>query len=170
MSLPTRQALDLLDTHGPQLFRLLYRLTLRHDVAEDLLQELMCSLLKSETCWAAHDPLAYASRMAMNLAFTWRRKREPAVTAEPQEAPETASPLQGILRQEEYDQALKALSELSDLTRECLVLRYLQGESPDAIARQMGKTSAQVRALCSKGLSELRKRLGAESPADSEKV
>ncbi len=34
-----RDLLDFLDTSGPYLLRLLYRATLREDVAEDLLQE-----------------------------------------------------------------------------------------------------------------------------------
>lgn len=164
MNPPTYRALDLLDRHGPQLFRLLYRLTLSHDAAEDLLQELMCMLLKSEACWTAENPTAYASRMAMNLAFQWRRRNERALTTQPSPTAEAvASPLQTVLRQEEVELALRALSDLSELTRECLVLRYLQAESPDSIARLLGKTSAQVRAICSKGLCELRKRLDAES-------
>ena len=59
-------------------------------------------------------------------------------------------------------------SRLSDLiygrlkrsAREVLVMRYIQQQSYDDIARQMGKTSHQVRAMCSRSIGRLRDMLG----------
>lgn len=156
-----QQALSLLDSHGSQLYRLLFKMTLRADVAEDLLQELFVSLANSKAWGHASDPAAYAFRVAINLACRWRR-RNPQLKALPaaEEKPSPAlSVLEGLVRREESELALQALAGLSELARECLVRRYLHHESTESIAGQLGKTAHQVRALCSKGLAELRQRM-----------
>ena len=68
-----RKILQLLDTSGPRLHRLLTRLTRREDVVGDLLQELFTRLWSSNGFDEAQDPYAYAYRAAVNLAFEWRR-------------------------------------------------------------------------------------------------
>ena len=54
------------------------RLTLRRDVAEDLMQELFLKLSNSNGLDRANQPAAYAYRSAINLAFDWRRKNKRA--------------------------------------------------------------------------------------------
>jgi DNA-directed RNA polymerase specialized sigma24 family protein len=54
------------------------------------------------------------------------------------------------------EQVLDALPFLSELNGQVLVLRYLQQQEYDEIARQLGKTAHQVRGLCSRALSQLR--------------
>src|SRR4051794_7288180 len=66
----------ILDAHGPALHALLLRLTLRQDVADDLLQELFVKLAGSRSFRAAIDPVAYVKRAAVNLALDWRRARQ----------------------------------------------------------------------------------------------
>jgi DNA-directed RNA polymerase specialized sigma24 family protein len=68
------ELLDLLDKFGAGLHALLTRLTLREDVAEELLQDLFIKLQGAKDqgridCW-----YAYARRTAINLAFDWRRQ------------------------------------------------------------------------------------------------
>ena len=48
---------EFLDAHGDTLFRLLYRVTLRADVSEDLMQELFLKLKASEEFHNAIYPL-----------------------------------------------------------------------------------------------------------------
>lgn len=67
------QLLELLDQSGASLLALLTRLTLRQDVAEELMQDLFLRLSSAKDqggidCW-----YAYARRTAINLAFDWRR-------------------------------------------------------------------------------------------------
>jgi RNA polymerase sigma factor (sigma-70 family) len=160
-----RQAQDLLDRHGAGLYRLLVRLTLRADVAEDLLQELAVSLLSTEPWRQARDPAAYVFRMAIHLAFRWRKREARREAAElPAElgGPEE-SPVDRLVDAENRQRLLAALDELPELSRQCLVLRYLREESPESIAGQLGKTAHQVRALCSKGVAALRARLASPS-------
>lgn len=69
------ELLELLDRSGAGLYALLTRLTLREDVAEELMQDLFLKLNGAENqggidCWCA-----YARRTAINLAFDWRRRQ-----------------------------------------------------------------------------------------------
>lgn len=74
------QITDLLRSEGDRLYRLLWRLTQREDVAEDLLQELTLKLAESDGFGVSDQPYAYARAAAVNLACDWRRRKraEPA--------------------------------------------------------------------------------------------
>jgi RNA polymerase sigma factor (sigma-70 family) len=152
----------LLAQHGRQLFALLVRLTLRYDVAEDLLQELFCRLATSPSFQQAENPLAYAHRTATNLAFDWRRSKKHLTAtdgncehfASPQK-----SPLTDLIRREELDQVLSILATLPSPGREIIVLRYLERESYETIANNLSKSTHQVRALCFKAITRLRRLL-----------
>ena len=69
MNQTTDTALAFLAEHGPRLHAILLRLTLRADVAEDLMQDLFCKLAENQRFATAASPVAYATRMATNLAF-----------------------------------------------------------------------------------------------------
>jgi len=160
--------LDLLETAGTRLHVLLVRLTLREDVAEDLMQELFLRLSQANGFRQADDPAAYARRAAVHLAFDWRRRqardRTPGPISTEREA-DTPSPLSCLIQHEEYERVLGSLDKLSELGRDVLLLRYLEQESYEAIARQLGKTPHQVRALCHKAIARLRMLLY-EDPAE----
>ncbi len=150
---------SLLETHGARLHALLFRLTLRHDAAEDLLQDLFCKLAQSERFSQADDRLAYAIRMATNLAFDHRRSRRRRETAELVEEPVGAgqsSPLADLVRREELEEVLDAVGRLGSPGRELIVLRHLERQSYEEIARQINKTAHQTRALAHKALEKLR--------------
>ena len=153
--------LHLLETEGQRLHRLLTRLTVRADAADDLLQELFLKLRSSTGFRDATDPTAFAVRTAVNLAFDWRRKqcRRREVAAVLEEVA-VSDPLAKLVQRDELDAVLIALAELPDSVRLCLVLRHLEQIDTADIARQLGKTPHQVRALCAKGIARLRQRLG----------
>ena len=67
--------LELLQRSGARLHALLVRVTLREDVAEDLLQELFLRLDASAGFYEASSREAYAQTAAIRLAFDWRRAR-----------------------------------------------------------------------------------------------
>jgi RNA polymerase sigma-70 factor (ECF subfamily) len=157
---PTQRLLILLKSEGPRLHRLLTRLTLRADAADDLLQELFLKLRASSGFRAASDPTAFAVRAAVNVAFDWRRKTQRR--RETSAIPDRAVPhdrLANLVQCEELDQVLIALADLPETERICLVLRHLEQVETNAIAMQLGKTPHQVRALCAKGVAKLRERL-----------
>jgi RNA polymerase sigma factor (sigma-70 family) len=154
-----KELLELLDKSGADLFALLTRLTLREDVAEELMQELFIKLNNSTGIGKVANWNAYARRSAINLAFDWRRGQKQTVLTLGQVAEPVSnddSPLRKLVHSEEIQQTLDAIGRLKKASREVLVMRYLQQESYDNIAEQLGKTSHQVRALCSRAIRHLR--------------
>lgn len=155
--------LQLLKTHGAELHALFTRLTLRADVAEDLLQELFLKLRDVEGFSNATNRVAYAFRTAIHLALDWRRSRRPLQHLGDEPAAASLSPADALIRAEELEEVLEAVDELSPIDREIVVLHYLQHESYAEIAERLGKTEHQVRGLCHKALGRLRARLIAPS-------
>lgn len=158
-----KEILELLDRSGAELYTLLTRLTLREDAAEELMQELFIKLSNSRALAGAANREAYARRMAINLAFDWRRSQRRAALRLEQvrrEEPSDETPLAKMIKTEELRDTLDAVSRLRKTYREALVMRYIQQQSYDDIAEQIGRTSQQVRAMCSRALSHLRKLTG----------
>jgi RNA polymerase sigma-70 factor (ECF subfamily) len=169
------ELLALLDRFGAGLHALLTRLTLREDVAEELLQDLFIKLQGAKDqgrieCW-----YAYARRTAINLAFDWRRRQATRRTCSLDElserASETDGPLGKLIASEELEQVLAAIDRLGGPSREVFVMRYIQQSSYEEIAGQLGKTVHHVRAMCFRAMSTLRDVLGCDpSPADGKEV
>ena len=157
--------LQLLDTSGERLHRLLGRLTRRQDVVGDLMQELFIRLWNSRALDEADDPFAYAYRAAINLAFEWRRKQKTTcqLSRGNRNAPkDNTSALGKMIRAEELEQVLDATSKLSDLARDVVVMHYIEQDSYEEIGRRLGKKPQYMRALCAKAMAELREMLAKE--------
>jgi RNA polymerase sigma factor (sigma-70 family) len=153
--------LDVLQCQGRLLYALLYRLTLRHDAAEDLLQEMFVKFMSYDRLDCVENVHAYLCRCAINLAFDWRRRRQPTVDiAQVSQTPgQQPGPLSRVIQIEQLEQVFRAMDGLNGSIREVVVLHYIQHEDYETIARQLGKSQHHVRALCSKGLAQLRKRI-----------
>jgi RNA polymerase sigma-70 factor, ECF subfamily len=160
--------LSILDKHGAELYALLTRLTLRADVAGDLLQDLFVKLKDADGLRRANNPKAYVFRAAIHLAFDWRRQRRLTEPLTGDVADAESSPLDRLIDSEEMEQIVEGMQQLSPLAREIMVLRYLQHEEYAGIADQVGKTEHQVRALCAKAIGQLRNLLQ-PAPGKSQK-
>ena len=154
------ELLELLEKSGASLYALLTRLTLREDVAEELMQELFLKLNGAKDqggidCW-----YAYARRTAINLAFDWRRRqkirRSCSLNGLLERASDDRAPLSRLIESEELEQVLAAIGRLHGASRKAFVMRYLQQDSYEKIAEQLGRTVHQVRALCYRAMSTLR--------------
>ena len=166
------ELLELLDKSGAELFTLLTRLTLRQDVAEELMQELFIKLSHSRGPDKTANWDAYARKAAVNLAFDWRRSRkraEPKLEQVHEQAPNDESPLGKLIHSEELAETLNAIERLNKASRQVLVLRYIEQKSYEDIAGQLGKSSHHVRALCSRAMSRLRDILGCNHRQISQK-
>lgn len=155
-----RKLLEILEVDGRQLHLLLARLTLREDVAEDLMQELFLKLQRSCGFLQAKYPRAYVRQAAIHLAFDWRRRQQRRLDVECLDLdPKTNTPslLDKLVDGEEVEQIIEALDHIPAVARDCVLLRYLQQEEYDTIADHLGKTPHQVRAICYKAISQLRK-------------
>ena len=160
-----KKILQLLDTSGERLHRLLGRLTRREDMVGDLLQELFIRLWNSKAFDKAEDPFAYAYRTAINLAFEWRRKQKAMCQISHENCPapkDNPSALGKMIQAEELEQVLDAASKLTDLARDVVVMHYIEQDSYEEIGRRLGKKPQYIRALCAKAMAELREMLAKE--------
>jgi RNA polymerase sigma factor (sigma-70 family) len=167
------ELLGLLDRSGPALHALLTRLTLSPDVAEELMQELFIKLNTARNGRSVENWDAYAHRAAINLAFDWRRKRSAATLALdriPQPVCTANSPLSRLVEAEELEETLDAISRLKETSRRVLVMRYIQQESYDDIAEQLGRSPHHVRALCARAMDRLRNTLIRGRPHSAKEV
>ena len=160
-----KKILQLLDTSGERLHRLLGRLTRQEDVVGDLLQELFIRLWNSRVFDKAEDPFAYAYRAAINLALEWRRKQKATCQISQENCPapkDNPSALGKMIQAEELEQVLDAASRLTDLARDVVVMRYIDQDSYEQIGRRLGKKPQYMRALCAKAMAQLREMLAKE--------
>jgi RNA polymerase sigma-70 factor (ECF subfamily) len=105
---------------------------------------------------------AYAYRSAVNLAFDWRRRNtQNTVSIEQISEPtsQEASPLDSTIQTEELEEILNAVGQMDGTSRDAFVMRHIQQQSYDTIAKVLGQTEHQARALCHKGLQRLRQLL-----------
>jgi RNA polymerase sigma-70 factor, ECF subfamily len=163
------EAARLLTKHGRHLHALLTRLTLRADVAEDLLQDLFCRLSENDRFAQATSPPAYAVRVATNLAFDHRRRQKRVQRAEAKShkvVSNDLSPLVNAQRREDLDQVLDAIDRLPHASRHIVVMRYLERQDYQMIGQELGKSPHQVRALCHKAIRALRTLLDDEGTSN----
>ena len=159
----SHELLEFLDRSGVYLYTLLARLVLRHDIADDLMQELFIKLSNSGSFENAEDKKAFARRAAINLAFDWWRKekRESRLLDDaPKPDINYNSPLDKLIAAEQLEKVFNGIGQLKGACREAFVMRHIQQESFQDIAEQLGKSEHQVRALCHKAMGKLLQILG----------
>ncbi len=157
-----KKILELFETSGPRLHRLLGRLTLCEDEVGDLLQELFLRLWNSKSFDKARDPFSYAYRAAINLAFEWRRDRKDSFQPLEDDCPaaEVGSPaLRKMIVDEELQQVLDATMQLSNLARDVVVMHYIEQESYEEIAKRLNQKPQYLRALNAKAIAKLKELL-----------
>jgi RNA polymerase sigma-70 factor (ECF subfamily) len=149
--------LQLLEQSGPRLLGMLTRLTLNQDTAEELMQELFIRLFEIKHSENIENLQAYACRTAINLAFDRRRKQRSLAAVPDNQTDLRIPPVDlRLIQAEQLNQVLNAIEHLSGLTRECVVLRYMEQMDDNEIAERIHKNTQQVRGLCSKGIQRIR--------------
>jgi RNA polymerase sigma-70 factor, ECF subfamily len=154
--------LRLLDEYGVRLHALLTKITLREDVAEELLQELFLKLFNSDGFSKAPHPEHYLFRSAINLSFDWRSRVKDSMKVAPLTGQEPCSrppPLDRMLHREAMERVMLVVEQLPPADRSLVVLRFLDGSSYEELAEQMESTPHRVRAHCSRVMARLRKQL-----------
>jgi RNA polymerase sigma-70 factor (ECF subfamily) len=159
-----------LEAHAPAVHALLLRLTLRRDVADELLQDLF--VRAASRAAGVDNPGAYLRRAAVNLAMDWRRTRgrqRVAAAAELPDVPDErarTSPAQAVENAETVARILDAAARLGEPSRAAFALRFVQGESYDAIGAAIGgRTAHQARGLCHAAVTEIRRKLAVRQVA-----
>ncbi|MBL7214472.1 MAG: sigma-70 family RNA polymerase sigma factor [Phycisphaerae bacterium] len=164
MNTKQRLLLKFLEASGPGLHGMLTRLTLDETVAEELMQNLFIRLFEIKHLEKIENLHAYACRIAINLAFD-RRRQHRSFSEIPDSRPDLRIPRvdRRLIQAEEIAKILDAAQQLSGLTRECFVLRYIEQMEYAEIAKRTQKNPQQVRALCSKGTQRIRQILNEQN-------
>ena len=168
MSNKQNNILELFEKSGPRLHRLLGRLTLNEDEVGDLLQELFLRLWNSKSFEKANDSFSYAYRAAINLAFEWRRNRKFSFQSIENDCHVqiNSSALGKMIAGEELQQVLDATMQLSDLSRDVIVMHYIEQESYEEISKRLGKKPQYLRALNAKAIASLRELLASNENSE----
>lgn len=158
-----QKVLALLESSGPGLHALLGKLTLSEDTVGDLIQELFLRLSQSKGFARADDPVAYAYRAAINLAFEWRRKTKKIRFESLDESftpvSNKPSPLTEMIQAEKLVQVLDVMPRLNTLAQEVVTMRYIEEVSYDTIAQRLGKKPQHIRSVSAKAIARLRQLL-----------
>ena len=165
MGKDSQKLLELLEQKGKTFYTLFLRLTLNEQTAEELLQDLFVKLYKSSKYSEIENLYAYAYRCAVNLITDYyRRNKRPIVSLDEIEAslPASDCPVSEVIKREEIDRLLFAVSRLKWNLKQVIVMRYIEQQSYDQIAKTINKDAHKIRALCSKGIKKLRKSYGVD--------
>lgn len=159
----------LLERSGPTLHTVLLRLTLNEHAAEDLMQELFCRLCNVKDLSKIRNLDAYARQVAVHLAYDWLRDRKRKFLSLSETGIDPISPTVPIRPevQERLQEILDAAAWLEGLMWDCFVMRYIEQMKHDEIAARLGKSSQQVRGLCSKAVRKIRDRINQKSTGSS---
>ena len=150
-------AWKVLQDHGPAAHALLLRLTLRPDVADDLLHELFVRTARK--IGGAENAGGYIRRVAINLAMDWRRRERRAKRTQPPPSRNIADPLKSATEAEDVERILDAAANLTELERDAFLLHYVQQESYEAVGRTLNRSPHQARGLCHAAVKRIREQL-----------
>ena len=153
----------LYDHYQPSVYRFLFYRTRSTTLAEDLTSETFFRALRSMQSfrWQGKDFGAWLMTIARNLAtdhFKAGRTRLEMTTEDMSPHDDaTEGPESMVLAGLTNEILLKALTELPDEQRDCLVMRFLQGMSIAETAAVLGRSDGAVKQLQLRGVRNLAK-------------
>ena len=152
--------------HGPAVRGYLYAMLRRHDLADDLAQEVFCRAWESRGRYEEQGHArAYLLRIADRLACDQSRRggREatlhPDVWREMQLADKQRTPEERAVDGEAAGRLHAALDEITPMQRRVLLLRFYGQMSFQEIADAVDCPLGTALSHCQRGLESLRKRL-----------
>jgi RNA polymerase sigma-70 factor (ECF subfamily) len=161
-----RDAFDrLVERYQREIYRLCYRYVGGHEDANDLAQEAFLRAWRSIGRFRGDSAFrTWLYRIAVNACLNHRAAKRPLT----QELPETLpDPTRGVLsRAEAEDDARRvrgAIAELPEKQRATLILKVYHDLSHEEVARALGSSVGTVKSNLFHALSNLRRRLGAET-------
>jgi RNA polymerase sigma-70 factor (ECF subfamily) len=142
------------------LFAIAYGILQSREEAEDVVQDTLVKAWK--TRWRVRDPEkfpAWLGTIARHRAHDLlRRRRQIPFAGNAPSLPAVADPAPNET-DERHAQVQAALSELPELHRAALTLRYFEAMDYAAIERTLGLTNGALRGILGRALGTLRKRL-----------
>lgn len=158
------QVIDLYAEHHDSLVRFASLVAPENGMAEDLVQEAFVRLYKSWGNIRDRDKVpAYLRSTIANLARGRGRRLVVASRHRPAPSPDAASAEEGVLRLENQSEVVTMLRRLPTRQRECLVLRYYEGQTESEIAATLGISIGSVRTHTTRGMAALQRHFGVAS-------
>jgi RNA polymerase sigma-70 factor (ECF subfamily) len=154
--------LQIHDTYANDIYRFCLMKVSSRELAQDLTQEVFMRFwqaLREGTKMRSERALLYT--MARNLVIDWyRKKKEASLDAMSEQGTDfMGEDRKDIEQGAEVREALEAISELDDPSREALTLRYVDGLSPSDIARLSGESANAVSVRINRALKKVRARM-----------
>lgn len=162
----SREAFErLLDAHQDRVFNLVQKMVEPSD-AEDVAQDALVEICKSVGGFRGDSSLAtWIHRVAVNVCLEHRRKRRPLFVpleeefADCEPDPE-ADPSEALEKTEAKSSIDAALSRLTEVHRDVVVLHELQGLTYAECAKVLGCPVGTVKSRLSNAFGKLRELLG----------
>lgn len=157
--------LQIYDTYADDIYRFCYLRVSNRELAQDLSQEVFTRFwqaLREGTVMRSERALLYT--MARNLVIDWyRKKKESSLDALTDEGIEfMGDGAKDVTIGAEMDEALRAVRELDDPSREALLMRYVEGLSPKDIAELTGESANAVSVRLNRAIKKVRTLLHAD--------
>jgi RNA polymerase sigma-70 factor (ECF subfamily) len=154
----------LYDKTSPILFARLMRMLRRHSVAEEALQEVYVRIWERAVQYEAHRgrALAWMVTIARYCAIDLMRRERMTLVGDDalaEVADESGGESTGFDKPNNFDQCI---GQLSDNTRRCLTLAFVEGRSHDEIARLTTSPLGSVKSWIRRGLLSLKECLSGE--------
>lgn len=160
---------QIVNLYRKRVYSVVYRMTTRHDVAEDLGQEAFVRFWRSLERFDAALPIfPFLRKIAVNLTlnhFAARSGKEKAAEAEelemgkPTAARPEEDPSDRLALAETRAEVAEAIAALSPERRTALTLRVVEGMAYDAIAEAMGCSIGTVMSRLFRARAEIKERL-----------
>jgi RNA polymerase sigma-70 factor (sigma-E family) len=144
------------EDHYAPLVRFCLLVTGNHDAAEDLAQEAFVRVIGRSHGRPIEDVGAYLRKVALNL---WRNRLRRLLLERRAGRQSTTQSLQASDHAERHDVVWRAIQQLPDRQRACLVLRYYEDMSVREAAATLGTSEGSIKSNTSKALARLRKEL-----------
>ena len=159
----TAAAREIMDRHATGVLRLAAGMLGNRADAEDVTQEVMLRLWKIAPDWRAGRAKVstWLWRVTVNLCMDRLRRAgrtRPAPDADPVD--DGPAPAERLMEEERVKALYRGLAELPERQRTAVVLRHMEGMSNPDIAETLETSVEAVESLLTRGMRELRLRLG----------
>jgi RNA polymerase sigma-70 factor (ECF subfamily) len=153
---------DLYELYLDDLYRyVFYRLNHKED-AEDLTEQVFLKAWAGLSSFRGEVPFkSWIYRIARNAVVDHYRMRKPELPVEGQKLPAGGHnhPLDSALAQESTELLAEAISKLSALHQDVLILRFVNGSSTEETARILERSVGAIRVLQHRALKSVKSHL-----------
>lgn len=146
-----------------KLFGVILRILVRHDWAEDVLQETYLAVWRHAGRFQARKgrPMTWLITIARNRALDRRRRERATVSFDDHPARETVadnapSPLENTIQSAEARSLSACLEELEAVHRDCITLAYRDGLSHSELAARLDRPLGTVKSWIRRGQMQLK--------------